>query len=222
MRPGVCALAFVLDGILAASRPGVALDRALLSGLALPRYTFLWQTSFSVNSDLPIWLTAATLLAGRIVWARWGARRALLVVACPALSALLADAVKDVGLVHAAPRLLASSAAATWPSGHTAGMAGLLGALALLPGRPALRRRLAAAGAILLVLGCLAQFATRSHRPTDVVGGVLLAAALVTALHRSPVLCESRFTPRRGDRVRGPERHARAGEVSRAGEDLAR
>lgn len=178
----LCSLACVLDGILARTWIGARIDRGALDALAQRRYSVPWHLAFSVNSDLPAWLAAATLIACRVVWARWGARRAIAVALCPALSALLADGVKHAGVVKSSARILASSAPSSWPSGHAAAMAGLLGSLLLIPGPRILRRRLAWAGSGLLVLGCLSLFATRSHRPTDVLAGLLLGGAIASAV----------------------------------------
>ncbi|WP_402467042.1 phosphatase PAP2 family protein [Isoptericola aurantiacus] len=79
------------------------------------------------------------------------------------------------------PGLSGESMVNTYPSGHVAATAALVVALILLWPR-ALPRGSVAVAIVVVLAAALGSVATHAHRPSDVVGGVLLVCALAGLL----------------------------------------
>lgn len=70
----------------------------------------------------------------------------------------------------------------SFPSGHAANSAVLVGAVVLVVAGPRHRRYVAVLGAVTLCVVAAAQLVLARHHPSDVVAGWLLAAAVLTLL----------------------------------------
>jgi membrane-associated phospholipid phosphatase len=87
------------------------------------------------------------------------------------------ELLKRTGVVAPAADLLWSTGP-SWPSSHAAAVTALGGGLLLVPRRPFARAAIAVVAIVAIVVTCASLVITRSHRPTDVVGGVLIAATV--------------------------------------------
>lgn len=92
---------------------------------------------------------------------------------------------------------------ASWPSGHSTA-ATALAMCAVLVSPPRLRRGVAVAGALFVAAVCVALLVLAWHMPSDVVGGILVAA-LWTALAVAGLRLSERIRPSaRGETMRAP------------------
>lgn len=143
------------------------------------------------------WVSAGSLLGlsaalGLVTWVLRGRGIALLGVLTTGAVVVGAQLLK---LLLLRPDLLVGSAANSYPSGHVAVVAGLAAAL-VVGAAPGMARRVALVLLTPVVgLAGLATVVLQWHRPSDVLGSVLLAVALGGL---ATLLADRRGRPRRG------------------------
>jgi membrane-associated phospholipid phosphatase len=157
-------------------------DARLLDALAARRYTTVWNWSFRLNDQLIPLATLIGLATGALAFVRRGPRGAAAVAAIICLAIVVAELVKAL---HPVPptRSLGDPRAGldSWPSGHAA----VLGALAcslVYVTRGRARFRMAAVAGCWLLLSGLSLLVIRAHRPSDLVGGWLVAGFAAAAV----------------------------------------
>ena len=183
-----CAAALAVLALAVSAGWTAGLDRplsraAVSAALGAPGATGLAQVVEHVTE--PVWVYLAGAL-GAVVCARAGRRREALCALAAGAAASVASPVLKALLGRPRPALeagLTSAQGGAFPSGHALASATLvLGALVLL--LPAARtraarvRRVAAGGAFVLLVA-VDRVWLGAHWPTDVLGGWLLAGALV-------------------------------------------
>jgi membrane-associated phospholipid phosphatase len=145
---------------------------------------------------VPGFLLAAALVGGAALAGR--RRQAVVAAVTIAGAELTAQAIKS-GL--AAQRAFPADhymPAASWPSGHTTGAVSLAIALVIVS-PPALRRVAALAGALVAGATMISLIVLASHYPSDVAGGVLVAAGWAClALAALPSAVTARLPQRLG------------------------
>jgi undecaprenyl-diphosphatase len=175
----------VLDG-----SPALAFDRDIVQWLAGHRTARLTSVS-SLGSHLGStgWIVLGTLAAGGLALAicrRWRPVIFLAVVMVGGITLFLATSTV-VGRARPAVQPLNPDLppAASFPSGHVAGLLCLCLAIAVLL-RPARSRTLrwsaAAAAVVLPGVVAVSRLYRAAHHPTDILGSVLLAAVWVAAV----------------------------------------
>jgi len=176
-RPGWVAatagLGFVLVYVLfVQTELGQRVDDAAMawvSDLVAARWAELTLGWLSAGSTLLVWAALGVVTAGLL-----GPVRAILGGLAAGVTLVLAEVAK---LELTRPELWGDSLANSFPSGHVAVAAGL--AAQLLLAVPGSWRQLALVGtAPLVALIGLATVALEWHRPSDVVGSILLAVAV--------------------------------------------
>jgi membrane-associated phospholipid phosphatase len=174
---GVMLLGTVATAVAGASNVGVRVDRALLDALAVHRYATLWNYTFRLNSDLPTVIAVLGALACLAGLVRRGPNHAAAVPVCIAVAVGIAEALKCLGVVAPTQGLLGVSGP-SWPSSHAAAIGALGGAVMLIPRGPLSRRAVSGIVLVMGSLGCVSLVITRSHRPTDIVGGALIGGCV--------------------------------------------
>jgi FkbM family methyltransferase len=172
-----CCIGTLLTGLAAASRPGTRVDRDLLDALTVRRYSGLWRLAFPFNSDVPEMVVVVGMLACAIALLRRGPRRAVAVAVCVVGATAAAELLKHVGLVTPTAELLGTNRP-SWPSSHAAAVTALGGGVLVIPRQSSARAVVAVVAAVVMVACGASLVITRSHRPTDVAGGVLIAGVV--------------------------------------------
>ncbi|WP_432522505.1 phosphatase PAP2 family protein [Kineococcus sp. SYSU DK006] len=183
----VCAAAAAALAVLVSTGASAGLDgplsrAAVSAALEHPGPTRVAQVVEALTQ--PVWLYLLGALA--TAWcARAGrGRDALTALVTGAVAALLSPALKLL-LARERPALeagLTSAGGGSFPSGHAMSSATVVLIAVVLLLRPgALRRLVGVLGALLLLVVAVDRVWLGAHWPTDVLGGWLLAAALVGA-----------------------------------------
>lgn len=151
---------------------GQIVDTAVMSATATWLSEVQWlQAVLNLVSPLSVALgTLVIAIAGYAGYGRATAARAVGAVA------VIVSGAQLLKLSLTRPDLL-DTMSNSWPSGHVAVVAALsVGAVLVVP--PTLRRGAALGGGIAVAITGLATMAQGWHRPSDVVGAALLAAAV--------------------------------------------
>jgi membrane-associated phospholipid phosphatase len=190
------AVGATLTAFLASSTLGTDIDRAMLHAVGTRVYSGLWNIVQPFNNDLEALIALITIAGCVAAWVQLGLREAVRVGSTVVVSSLIAEALKRLAVVEPAAKLL-GQAGPSWPSAHAAGITAVAVALAMAP-RSLTKRRFAAVGALAFVLICsLSLVVARTHRPTDILGGSLVACTIAAA--GTIALRPSRITSRSGN-----------------------
>ncbi len=157
---------------------------------ALREVLLRWQNGIFLALDtvaaFPWWMAVAVAAAAWIAWRRSVVDGALVLVTYGTAEAAELVLKLLVGRPRPAPDLADLVATASFPSGHVVRATAVVGVLyVLLVVRAGARRAavvtLAIAAVVALAALGLARVASGEHWPTDVLGGYLLGAAVVSA-----------------------------------------
>ncbi|WP_432564842.1 phosphatase PAP2 family protein [Kineococcus sp. SYSU DK003] len=179
----VCALGFVALTVAVTAGATAGLDAlsapAVAAAQASPGVTRLAQVVEAVTQ--PVWVYLVGL-AGVVVTYRGGRRRpAVAALAAGAVAAVASPAVKAL-TDRGRPALeagLTTAHGGSFPSGHVLASTTVVLTFVLLLAPPSRRGAVAALGAVELAVVAVDRVWLGAHWPTDVLGGWLLAAALV-------------------------------------------
>ncbi len=172
--------AFVLLYVVAVrTTTGQRLDAGSFAGVVV-LHDAAWPFFAALRTELPLVLAGAALVLAVLAVLAGAWRRLAAAVIVPAVSAAGAQLLKQHLLArpglgdHGYPEN-------SYPSGHAAVVAALcIGIVLLWPGGAG--RAMVAVGTGVALLGAAANVVTYAHRPSDVLGSLLLVAAVTVAV----------------------------------------
>jgi membrane-associated phospholipid phosphatase len=177
LTAGVTGAGTVACGVWAASHAGARIDQRAVNALAARGYSSSWENAFLFSNHVPQIVALAAIAVSVAAFIRRGTTEAIAMWVLIALSILLSDALKHSAVVHSA-----SAMSASWPSAHTAALTAVT--LCAVAGAERRWERWACAivGIITTVATSIALMMTRSHRPSDLVGGCLMTVFVAAAV----------------------------------------
>jgi membrane-associated phospholipid phosphatase len=140
-------------------------------------YSPSWNNAFQFSNHVPQTVALAAIAVSAAAFIRRGTAEPISMWVVIALSILVSDALKRSAVVHPASAMTVS-----WPSTHTAALTAVT--LCAVAGAEHRWERWACAtvGVITVAMASIALMMTRSHRPSDLVGGCLLALVVAASV----------------------------------------
>ena len=178
----VCALAFLVLGMLVVRRGGLAFDEPLATALqGLPVPVGFWEACTFLGGAILVPIGIALVLAAAL---SRHVRLAIIVALVLVVAAVFTEVVKElVARPRPTANPLVSASGCSFPSGHSLNSTVAYGIPALLAWRSrlslAVRRAVVVVGVIFPVLIGLSRIALGVHWPTDVLAGWLAGVAFV-------------------------------------------